>query len=261
MKKKFVLMLALIAVLSCLLVISVSAEVTTYDDAPARTKIQISTDDIIEFYDGFTCPSAYVFKDVSTIGSGKYNKESFSSHMDFEYINGKTGKTYTFADVKGFDIPEGVTTIKIYAGASLTTVKWISIPATAVNLDNAIFQGASGLEECIFEHGEDSTLTKFPAYTFFGCSSLKAFSMPDSITTIPGRAHFTKCSSLEAVYLSKNLEKWESGGGGSYVGTFDLCNKLYFVNEPFGKGEVPAKPTVYYFPKNLETIAESGSTK
>ena len=121
MKKKFVLMLALIAVLSCLFVITVSAEVITYNDAPSRTKIQISTDDIIEFYDGFTCPSAYVFKDVSTIGGGKYNKESFSSYMDFEYVNGKTGKGYTIRFVTATPgEPAGknqVKPVKVYASS------------------------------------------------------------------------------------------------------------------------------------------------
>lgn len=252
MKKKILLTLALAFILSLLLTISISA-VTTYDDAPVRTKYQALEEDIVEFYDGFTCPVSYVFKDTDTIDRA-YGNEGYSIHLyfEFDYINEKTGKEYTFEDVRGFDIPEGIKSIGIYAGRSLKTVKWISIPKTALNLANAIFQSASGLEECTFEHPADSTLTTFPSYTFFGCSSLKAFSMPDSITKMLDVAHFSGCKSLTAVHLSNNLTTWQSGGGGSRNATFDDCVSMYFVNESFTYDAIPEKPTVYYFPANLE---------
>lgn len=248
MKRKLFWAFATALIMCCLLAVGVSAEVTVYGDAPARTKIQVSTDDIIEFYDGFTCPSAYVFKDQTRIG----DRNAFSTAMDFEYINGKTGKTYTFADVKGFDVPEGFTYIGLYAGLDTKTLKWVSFPASVTSMGNAIFQNATGLENCYFEHSEDSELKTFPSYMFFGCSSLKSFSMPDSITYLPDVGHFSGCKSLTAVHLSENLETWNSGGGGSRNASFDDCYLMYFVNESFGKGETPEKPTVYYFPPKLK---------
>ena len=253
MKKKLFVLLLTVAI-ACIFAISVSA-ITTYDDAPVRTKYTSIEDDIVEFYDGFKCPVSYVFKDTDFVDRS-YNKSggSFQNYFDFEYINGKTGKNYTFEDVKGFDIPEGINSIGIYAGRELNTLKWISIPKTATKLSGAIFQGNTGLEECYFEFDENTPLTKFPGYTFYGCKSLKAFSMPDCFTRIDDVGTFTGCNNMTAVYLSKNLTEWSSGGGGSRSGTFDDCYNMYFVNDPFGKGEIPEKPEVYYFPANLETI-------
>ena len=178
MIKKILLTAVLTVMLSCLLLIVVSAEVTTYDDAPVRTKYQASSNDIVEFYDGFTCPVSYVFKDVSYIDRVYSGDSSFQNYFDFEYINGKTGKGYTFEDVKGFDIPEGITSVGIYAGRNMKTLKWISFPKTITSLAGAIFQSNTGLEECTFEFDETTPITKFPGYMFYDCKSLKAFSMP-----------------------------------------------------------------------------------
>ena len=255
-------MLTLVLMLSLMLVISVSAEVTTYDDAPQRTKIQIKTDEIIEFYDGFKCPAGYVFKDLSTIGTGNSNTK-FENYMDFTYINGKLGKTeeagnlYTYADVKGFDIPTGITHVAKYAGMSGTTLKWVTFPDTISSLSNAIFQNATGLEECTFKFSENNTMKVFPSYMFFGCKNLKAFSMPDCFTSLYDVAHFSGCTSLSAVHLSNSLEVWSSGGGGSRNATFDDCVNMYFVNEAFTYDNIPQKPEVYYFPANLRSITNN----
>ena len=124
--KKFLFLVATVALVACFFAITVSA-VTTYDDAPVRTKYQALEEDIVEFYDGFTCPVSYVFKDVTAIdrpyGSDKY---TFNKYFEFDYINEKTGKSYTFEDVRGFDIPEGVKSVAIYAGREMNTIKWIS---------------------------------------------------------------------------------------------------------------------------------------
>lgn len=252
--KRVLFIIAMAVMVCCFFALTVSA-VTTYDDAPVRTKYQALDEDIVEFYDGFTCPVSYVFKDTDWIdrpyGSDKY---TFNKYFDFEYINGKTGKTYTFEDVRGFDIPEGIKSVAIYAGREMNTVKWISFPGSITSLAGAIFQGNSGLEECVFEFDENHPITKFPGYTFYGCKSLKAFSMPDCFTRIDDVGTFTGCTNLTAVYLSKNITEWSSGGGGSRNATFDDCTNLYFVNEQFTYDAIPEKPEVYYFPKNLETM-------
>ncbi|MBQ7353340.1 MAG: leucine-rich repeat protein [Clostridia bacterium] len=251
MKKKIILMLTLCVMLVCVFAISVSA-VTTYNDAPARSTIEIKTDEIIEFNDGFTCPSAYVFKDQERIE----NNNSFESAMDFTYINGKTNKNYTYADVKGFDIPSGFTYIGLYAGSNAKAPTWITFPNTITGLGNAIFQNSSTLEECTLKFDENNPMKNFPAYMFYGCSKLRAFSMPDCFTTLYDSNHFPRCTTMTAVYLSKNLTTWHSTGG-SFAGTFDYCYDMYFVNEPFTYDSIPEKPTVYYFPKNLTHVESS----
>lgn len=248
MKKKLLLALTLAFVLSLLLIVSVNAEVTIYDDAPTRNNIQIKTDEIIEFDDGFKCPSAYVFKDVTSIG---YNG-TFEGVMDFEYISGKRSKTYTYANVKGFDVPTGFTSIGQYAGRDDRAPTWITFPNTVTSFGNAIFQSSTTLEYCELKFDESNPLRKFPPYMFYGCANLKAFSMPDCFTEIFENNTFTGCTTMKAVYLSKNLTTWNSGGGGVGGATFDNCYEMYFVNEPFSLGSVPEKPEIYYFPANLQ---------
>ena len=256
MKNKIFLILTMILMLSCLFVISASAEVTTYDDAPARTKIQVSTDDLIVFDDGFTCPTGYVFKDQSKVDDS-HSATTLPWALDFEYINSKTGKEYKFENIVSIDIPQGVTYVGKYACKDANNLVRVTFPDSVTGMGAAIFQNAKGLEECVFEHNENSDFKTFPGYMFYGCSNLTAFSMPDCITTISDIAHFTKCTNLTAVYLSKNLETWLGSGDGSRVATFDDCNNVYFVNEQFTYDNIPTKPTVYYFPPKLTNSDKS----
>ena len=248
MKSKL-LMLTFILMLCMAFALSVGAQVTTYDDAPERTKIQVSVDDVIVFDDGFTCPAGYVFKDQTRIE----NNNSFASACDFEYIDEKTGKNYTFDNVVALDIPQGVTYIGLYAGQSSKALKRVSFPDSVTSLGNAIFQHNKVIEECIFEHGEDSELSVFPAYMFHN-SSVKYFSMPDCIREFSGGYHFSACSELSAVYLSKNLEKLHCTA--QTGASFDQCKKMYLVNESFTGENVPEKPKVYYFPSTLSYISK-----
>ena len=96
--KKLLLALTMIFVLSCLFVVSARAAVTTYDDAPVRTNITVSTDDLIVFDDGFTCPTGYVFKDQSTV-SDSHSSTTLPWALDFTYVNSKTGKEYNFENI------------------------------------------------------------------------------------------------------------------------------------------------------------------
>ena len=265
MKRKFLLTFAIVSVLFCLFAVGVSA-VTTYDDfdVTALENIEYRADDIIVFDDGFSCPTVYVFKDTKTIGKGQWSSpDGLKNVLDFTYINrkvnentaeGETPKEYGFDDIDSIDIPQGVTTINQYAFNSLQTIRIVSIPDTVVTFGGTCFQNATGLEYCIMEHGENSALTTLPG-TMFSGSGLKAFSMPDCITTLPNGNEFGNCKSLTAVYLSKNLVSIIGTSGKSSC--FDYCEKMYLVNEPFvakSVSETPAKPTVYYFPSNLETL-------
>ena len=254
--KKLLLALTMIFVLSCLFVVSASAAVTTYDDAPARTKITVSTDDLIVFDDGFTCPTGYVFKDQSTV-SDSHSSTTLPWALDFTYVNSKTGKEYNFENIVSIDIPQGVTYVGKYACKDAKNLVRVTFPDSVTGMGAAIFQSATGLKECVFEHNESSNLKTFPGYMFYGCSNLTAFNMPDCITTISDIAHFTKCTNLTAVHLSNNLETWLGSGGGSRVATFDDCNNVYFVNESFTYDNIPDKPTVYYFPSKLTNSDKS----
>ncbi len=258
MKKKFLLTFAIVTVLFCLFAVGISA-VTIYDDfdVTALKNIEYRADDIIVFDDGFSCPSVYVFKDTKTVSKGNWGKsDGLKNTLDFAYINSKVApdKEYGFDDIDSLDIPQGVTSIGTYACNGMTTIRKISIPDTVTNIGSGTFQNASGLEFCIMEHKETSGLTTLSGSLFSG-SGLKAFSMPDCITNIDSGSEFANCESMTAVYLSKNLT--------SIAGSkscFDYCGKLYLVNDPFvamSEDQIPAKPSIYYFPSNLTVLGDS----
>ena len=94
----------------------------------------------------------------------------------------------------------------------------------------------------------------FPSYTFNGCSSLKAFSIPEGMTELPSRM-FLNCSNLKAIYLPSTLIKINSGSQDH--ATFANCTNAYFVSSPFtftSDEDIPEKPEVYYFPEGLTTL-------
>ena len=164
--------------LFCLFAVGISA-VTIYDDfdVTALENIEYRANDIVVFDDGFSCPSVYVFKDTKTVSKGNWGEsDGLKNTLDFAYINSKVApdKEYGFDDIDSLDIPQGVATIGTYACNSLKTIRIISIPDTVVTIEGTCFQNASGLEYCIMEHSEGSTLTTLPG-TMFSGSGLKAY--------------------------------------------------------------------------------------
>ena len=147
MKKKILLIAAMLVAIVCVLAISVSAEVTTYDDAPARENIVVSTNDLVVFDDGFTCPTGYVFKDVTQIDNGGHNNPTAKNAFDFSYVNGKTGKNYGFTNIVSLDLPQGLTYVGGYAMHKATHLKRVSFPDSVTGLGMAVFQDCTGLEE------------------------------------------------------------------------------------------------------------------
>ena len=253
MKKKILFVLAIAFVLCCIFVISASAQVTVYDDAPVRVNYQALNEDVVVFDDGFSCPTSYVFKDISAVPNGKWGEPSIGSCFDFGYINEKTGKTYEFANIVELDLPQGITSIGTYFAHKVTTIKKVSFPNTLTSLGGSTFEACTSIEECVFEHDENSGLTSLPNYIFSGATSLKAFSMPDCVTTLTGEGnHFANSTGLGAVYLSKNLTTIV--GSRTDRAVFDGCRKLYFVNEPFSYDNIPEKQAVYYFPSQLGNL-------
>ena len=269
MKKKLFLVLSLVVVLVCCLAISASAltiktvegkvlEVTTYNDAPVKTNIIVSTDDLVVFNDDFVCPTGYVFKDVKEIANGGHNSPTVQSAFDFTYIKEKTGKEYKFSDIVSLDLPQGLTYVGGYAMHKVG-LKRVTFPNSVTGLGMAVFQDCSGLLECVFEHDEKSNLTTLPGWFFANCTSLRAICLPDCIQYFGGtessnytNSYFASCTGVSAVYLPKNLKK--AWGGGNSGSVFGQMKNAYFVNEPFTYDNIPSKPDVYYFPSELDTL-------
>ena len=101
--KKLLLFIAILAAVTCFFTVAVSAQtkttvngevltVTTYDDAPTKNNIVVSTDDLVVFDDGFVCPSAYVFKDNKTSMWNGNGNASIVDALDFSFVNGNVVK-------------------------------------------------------------------------------------------------------------------------------------------------------------------------
>ena len=267
MKKKIFLLLAVVSVLVCIFAISVSAAtvkydgkdytVTTYNDVVAKTNIDVTnTSDVVIFSDGFCCPTAYVFKDQNYAGSKNVGDGQYA--FDFSYINDKTEKTYTFADIRKLDIPQGVTKLAQRTFQNVTTLVEVSIPSSVTTMEFSIFEGATGLKKCIFEHGENDGLTYLGDWMFSNCTNLEALSIPDCVTKIEGRCFIRNCTNLTAMYLSKNLVSFPYTGSNSNEAPFNNNTNMYLVNESFTYDSIPEKPEIYYFPSGLSSENMTG---
>ena len=257
MKRKLFLSLLISTVLVLLLSFSISAEVTVYDDAPAKTNITVTTDDIVVFSDGFSCPTGYISSDKTSTSNGWNGALTVKELFDFSYINGKTGKNYGFSNIVSVDIPQGVTYIGGYGLTGASNIKRISFPDTITGFGSYLLQDCSSLEECVFEHDENGALKTLTPGFFANCSNLKAISLPDCITTLGVNAnydggYFMNCTNLGAIHLPKNLEIMYGRTDGDSV--FGNLTNAYFVNESFTYDNIPSKPDIYYFPSTLTTM-------
>ena len=258
MKKKLFVSLLVFAVFTFLLAFSVSADVTVYDDAPTKTNITVSTDDLVVFNDGFCCPSAYIFQDVTATANGWKGGATLDDVMDFSFLRTK-GKSYGYNDIVSIDLPQGMTYVGGYGIQGSSNIKKISFPDTITGFGMAVLADCTSLEECVFEHDENDNLTTLCPEFFDNCPKLKAISLPDCITTFGWNqnnldgTYFRGCTSLGAIHLPKKLQIMYGQTDGKSV--FGNLSNAYFVNEPFTYDNIPQKPDVYYFPSGLTTVS------
>ena len=257
MKQKLFMSLLIGIVFVFVFAFGVSAEVTIYNDAPAKTNIVVSTDDVVVFDDGFCCPTGYVFKDVKEIANGTLNGPTVTQAFDFSYINGKTTKSYNFSNVVSVDFPQGMTYIGGYGIVGFTNLKRVSFPDTITGFGMAVLKNCTSLEECVFEHDENDGLTTLCPEFFENCSNLRAISLPDCMTTFGWNQHnldgsyFKGCTNLGAIHLPKKLQVMY--GQTDEKSVFGMLTNAYFVNEAFTYDNIPTKPEIYYFPSGLTT--------
>lgn len=176
MKKKLFVSLLVFAAFTFLLAFSVSAEVTVYDDAPAKTNLEVRTDDLVVFQDGFCCPSAYIFKDVTETANGWKGGSTLDDVMDFSFLKTK-GKSYGYYDIVSIDLPQGMTYVGGYGIQGSSNIKKISFPDTITGFGMAVLADCTSLEECVFEHDENDNLTTLCPEFFDNCPNLKSISL------------------------------------------------------------------------------------
>ena len=102
-------------------------------------------------------------------------------------------------------------------------LEYVKLADSVTEIGGWAFDECSSLKRVVIS--ENSQLKIVKAKSFFGCTSLEAFYLPDSMETITGQS-------------------------ASNEGAFVKCTSLYFVNSP---NEL-TRPEVYYFPENFKTV-------
>ena len=228
MKRKLLLAVVIMAVLLCLFAVSVSA---------------------VETIDGLTYDFAGSPKTARLTNANKAC--TLETVIIPETVTASDGIAYT------------VTEIYQSAFEGNKAIKYLSLPSTITKISPAAFKDCTNLLFVDFNDNQNDIDFNNWGH-FFGCTSLKAVSMPDNVDYITNRM-FAKCTSLQAVYLPSATVTIESNGYGD-SGAFSACNNMYFVNEPFDVRDengdfytattfdMPERPDVYFFPSNLQKL-------
>ncbi|MBQ3589402.1 MAG: leucine-rich repeat protein [Clostridia bacterium] len=211
---------------------------------------------------------------LETIVVPAENRITTISHRSFESCSALTGtiefENVTFIDTSAFRSTatnEGTNLVLSFpnivtlGGSSGDThvftdsgVKELYFGNTIKNIGFNTFTRCTRLWKA--EFAGPVTNFNFGVYTFEDCTALKAFSIPEGITTLPARM-FKNCTALTAVYLPSTLATINSGD--QEHATFFNCQQMYFVSEPFSleseASALPAKPDVYFFPTGITSVS------
>ncbi len=196
MKKKILLILAVMAMLCIVFAISVSAvtgsssneygEVTYVDGMNTVNGYDTTSLAVLKNADGtYTTYPAYYIYNGST-GS--------NMRLSFDALNEKTGESYTNASL---------IRIQVFANASL----------------NHTYSGCTSLIDAYLPEG-----VWLHYASFNGCSSLTSISLPESCTSIPNST-FKGCTSLTSIKLSSKTNSLSQG-------CFQNCKALVRIELP-----------------------------
>ena len=192
-----------------------------------------------------------------------YGNEIFN--ISFDDINGNNpcNATYDKNSVIAIEIPDGYKVIdggcaktdcQSYMSGlrDSTSLKYVDMTTctTVTRLDATPFHEAFGNCYALEYVKLADSITEIGGWAFDECSSLKrvVISENSNLQTIKAKSFFA-CTSLEAFYLPDSILTI-TGQSASNEGAFVKCTSLYFVNSP---NEL-TRPEVYYFPENLKNV-------
>ena len=177
MKKKFLLALSMIVVLTVLFAISVSAAelVETWD-------ISATENDSV---------TANLYSDgtLDIVGVGEIMDEDYS-----KYPYGR----FCVYDVKSIMINEGVTGIGKWIFSSLN-VETVSLPNTLITIGNGAFYHCRNLKEVIIPNG----VKTIGSDAFYECVNLSRVTIGEGVTNIGSAAFFS--TAIEVLFLPKSV--------------------------------------------------------
>ncbi len=232
MKKKFLLVISMVALFVCVFAITVSAAMTGSTSDGFGEKISIdgmstsgmATDDgsrvvLKHTVDGVTYYNTYPANYIVT--NKNYNR------IDYININAalaKNGETFTYDDtsVIRLEMPASSTNTNgevkvmsnlkelIFLPGSLQTsfntqeflnasFERIVIPSSITKTSNGnVFNNCVNLKEVVFQEG--FSCTSLGSGWFAGCTALETITIPASVTSV-GANFFSGCTALKSVYM------------------------------------------------------------
>ena len=221
MKKKILLVLSIVAVLTCLFAISVSAE-TTNPYIEFQVKLADGTDYV----------NAYASNSNSSSPTLSFDSEFYSDNDLANVISKDTivGIDLSSASAKNSDKTVVTSFTKASTPfANCKEIKWFNVSGSCNEIPKAAFQNWTALES--FDFGIAKTVSE---NTFNG-SGLKTLVLPSTVTKIQGSA-FKECLSLKSVVIEGSLKHKEGNShfyGCTALETVDLGSTLTISDYAF----------------------------
>ena len=230
MKKKFLLMLAMVAVVACLFAISVSAATEvdglwynldtakgtaalTYDNAEKCTIVNVVIPETITVDAKHTDDAKlYGTYTVTTLNNGTFGGSGAGNFW---------GGNDT---VESVVIPNTVTSIGAHAFRECRSLKSVTLSSQVTALYDAAFYNCTGLTSF---NVNGAKISHFDAYVFSGCSSLVELDLGECQITSIASNLFYNCSRLETIN-GINWNNIQSYG----VSCFQYCGKISFPISP-----------------------------
>ncbi|MBQ3589944.1 MAG: hypothetical protein II980_05790 [Clostridia bacterium] len=224
MSKKIALFFMIVSIFVCLLAISASAQTVIFDSYEEKTNLTYDATELVTFNDGYSYPSYYIFSD------------SASFTTNYEWLNGKTGKSYSDANVIELCVPTGVTTGGYFKNnSSFTSLLKLNTGKTLTATNGDFYQNKT-LTHVTF--GSGYTNSGLSTWFFNGAKvEYVIFDDNSAVSTLPS-AFFANLNTLKGLYLGSSITNIGSG-------TFDKMgsSNVFLMNTP---SDTEA-PEIYYF--------------
>ena len=278
MKKKIFLAIAIVAMLTCLFAISISAAepevtvgettykfgtVTTVEDMAVPTNLDTTSRILVKDSDGtlITYPAYYFLPDSTTL----YNSNTIdtsSGALKAVKVTKTDGTVYSAADIIMLEIPNGVNKLSTDGlFSTLDSMVYLSLPSITSYGNEKHFAECTALKVVDLSRAVDMTYTS--TLMFYKCSALDTIIWPvvpegqtPKLTSLSrGSFAYTALTSVAVPEGVKNL----GDNSNNQRGVFSYCEKLTSITLP-STLEVIGRELISYCPL-IETFEFPSTVK